>query len=70
MEEAERIAREEHGSIKLAVISGEIDSQCCSHLELMSILLGVGTRDYYRKLGYALDGPYMSKMLSSQNEEN
>ncbi len=34
MEEAERIARDEHGSVKLAVISG------------------VGTRDYYRKLGY------------------
>lgn len=45
MEEAERIAREEHGSVKLAVISG------------------VGTRNYYRKLGYELDGPYMSKML-------
>ncbi|RKP26959.1 elongator complex protein 3, partial [Syncephalis pseudoplumigaleata] len=34
MEEAERIAREEHGSVKLAIISG------------------VGTRHYYRKLGY------------------
>eukprot|EP00455_Lapot_gusevi_P021883 TRINITY_DN2284_c0_g1_i7.p1 TRINITY_DN2284_c0_g1~~TRINITY_DN2284_c0_g1_i7.p1 ORF type:complete len:456 (+),score=72.70 TRINITY_DN2284_c0_g1_i7:98-1465(+) len=45
MEEAERIAREEHGSTKIAVISG------------------VGTRHYYRKLGYELDGPYMSKML-------
>ncbi|KAJ3255788.1 Elongator subunit [Boothiomyces macroporosus] len=45
MEEAERIAREEHGSVKLAVISG------------------VGTRHYYRKLGYHLDGPYMSKNL-------
>ena len=45
MEEAERIAREEHGSVKLAVISG------------------VGTRDYYRRLGYELDGPYMSKAL-------
>jgi elongator complex protein 3 len=45
MEEAERIAREEHGSEKLLVISG------------------VGTRHYYRKLGYHLDGPYMSKML-------
>ncbi|KAF8710445.1 Elongator complex protein 3, partial [Rhizoctonia solani] len=45
MEEAERIARDEHGSIKLAVISG------------------VGTRDYYRRLGYELDGPYMSKSL-------
>ena len=45
MEEAERIAREEHGSTKLAVISG------------------VGTRNYYRKIGYELDGPYMSKLL-------
>ncbi len=34
MEEAERIAREEHGSKKISVISG------------------VGTRYYYRKLGY------------------
>ena len=45
MEEAEKIAREEHGARKLSVISG------------------VGTRNYYRKLGYELDGPYMSKML-------
>uniref|UniRef100_A0AAZ3P8A7 Elongator complex protein 3 n=1 Tax=Oncorhynchus tshawytscha TaxID=74940 RepID=A0AAZ3P8A7_ONCTS len=45
MEEAERIAREEHGSGKLAVISG------------------VGTRNYYRKLGYELEGPYMVKHL-------
>jgi len=46
MEEAERIAREEHGSEKLLVISG------------------VGTRHYYRKMGFELDGPYMSKMLT------
>ena len=45
MEEAERIAREEHFSDKISVISG------------------VGTRHYYRKLGYSLDGVYMSKML-------
>ncbi len=45
MEEAERIAREEHGSTKLAVIAG------------------VGTRNYYRKLGYSLEGPYMVKSL-------
>lgn len=45
MEEAERIAHNEHRSQKLAVISG------------------VGTRHYYRKLGYYLDGPYMSKLL-------
>ncbi|EFR00703.1 elongator complex protein 3 [Nannizzia gypsea CBS 118893] len=45
MEEAERIAREEHGSRKISVISG------------------VGVRSYYAKLGYHLDGVYMSKML-------
>ncbi|XP_064267597.1 elongator complex protein 3 [Passer domesticus] len=45
MEEAERIAREEHGARKIAVISG------------------VGTRDYYRKIGYELEGPYMVKWL-------
>jgi elongator complex protein 3 len=45
MEEAERIAREEHFSEKILVISG------------------VGTRHYYRKMGYELDGPYMSKSL-------
>jgi elongator complex protein 3 len=63
MEEAERIATEEHGSYKLSVISG------------------VGTRNYYRlifvraakriflfrKLGYELDGPYMSKLLTTPN---
>ncbi|XP_063633340.1 elongator complex protein 3 isoform X2 [Cydia splendana] len=45
MEEAERIAREEHGSDKMAVISG------------------VGTRNYYAKIGYKLEGPYMVKLL-------
>ena len=45
MREAERIARDEHRSKKLAVISG------------------VGTRHYYRKLGYELEGPYMVKTL-------
>ncbi|GAA5932942.1 Elongator subunit ELP3 [Sporobolomyces koalae] len=52
MEEAERIAREEHGSQKLAVISG------------------IGVRNYYARLGYELDGPYMSKMLNEQSEED
>ncbi|XP_033644886.1 elongator complex protein 3 [Asterias rubens] len=50
MEEAERVALEEHGASKIAVISG------------------VGTRNYYRKLGYELDGPYMSKMLVDKRE--
>lgn len=51
MEEAERIARDEHGSIKLAVISG------------------VGTRDYYRKLGYELEGPYMVKSIAREGSD-
>ena len=41
MEEAARIAREEHGSERIAVISG------------------IGTRGYYRRLGYELEGAYM-----------
>lgn len=45
MENAEKIAKNEHGSKKIAVISG------------------VGTRKYYRKLGYHLEGPYMVKSL-------
>ncbi|CAG2194149.1 elongator complex protein 3 [Mytilus edulis] len=45
MDEAERIAKEEHGSSKIVVISG------------------VGTRNYYRKIGYELEGPYMTKSL-------
>ncbi|GFF21986.1 elongator complex protein 3 [Aspergillus udagawae] len=51
MEEAERIAREEHGSRKISVISG------------------VGVRSYYARLGYTLDGPYMSKMLDPIEDE-
>lgn len=45
VEEAERIVREEHGSAKIAIISG------------------VGTRDYYRNLGYHLEGPYMVRFF-------
>ena len=45
MEEAEKIAKLEHGSDKVAVISG------------------VGTRHYYRKLGYELEGTFMVKYI-------
>jgi len=27
----------------------------------MAVIAGVGTRHYYRKLGYYLEGPYMVK---------
>ncbi|MDD4497825.1 MAG: tRNA uridine(34) 5-carboxymethylaminomethyl modification radical SAM/GNAT enzyme Elp3 [Methanosarcinaceae archaeon] len=29
----------------------------------LSIISGIGAREYYRKLGYSLEGPYMSKKL-------
>jgi len=29
----------------------------------LAVIAGVGTRHYYRKLGYELDGPYMSMAL-------
>ncbi len=29
----------------------------------LSIISGIGAREYYRKLGYDLDGVYMSKAL-------
>jgi len=48
METAARIARDEHGSDKLAVISG------------------IGTREYYRKLGYELEGAYMVMRLENK----
>jgi elongator complex protein 3 len=66
MEEAERIALEEHGSTKISVISGfeEIITKKTTFDNLKYFdFLGVGTRNYYRKLGYDLDGPYMSKTL-------
>ncbi|KAA8911089.1 hypothetical protein FN846DRAFT_936555 [Sphaerosporella brunnea] len=51
MEAAERIAKYEHGSKKISVISG------------------VGVRNYYAKLGYWLDGPYMSKWLTDDDDD-
>ena len=52
MKEAERIAKTEHGSQKMSVISG------------------VGVRSYYERLGYSLDGPYMSKVLSEDDDSD
>ena len=31
--------------------------------EKLAVISGVGTRGYYARLGYSLDGPYMSKQL-------
>ena len=32
------------------------------------VIAGVGTRHYYRKLGYELDGPYVSKWLAPRGQ--
>ena len=32
----------------------------------LTVISGVGTRDYYRKLGYESDGPYMSQILRQE----
>jgi elongator complex protein 3 len=45
LKEAERVAKDELGVSKIAVISA------------------VGTRQYYKRLGYRQDGPYVSKVL-------
>ncbi|KCV68173.1 elongator complex protein 3 [Fonticula alba] len=34
----------------------------------LAIIAGIGTRHYYRRLGYELDGPYMSKWLAPPAE--
>ena len=61
MEEAERIAREEHGGYRCS--DEDRTYLSLSGSNKMAVISGVGTRDYYRKLGYKLDGPYMSKSL-------
>lgn len=66
MEEAERISREEHGSSKIAVISGSLKEIKDGFYQIIFCYLnyaGVGTRNYYRKMGYKLEGPYMTKSL-------
>ena len=38
-------------------------SQALLSSESVFVTAGVGTRNYYRKIGYELDGPYMSKIF-------
>jgi elongator complex protein 3 len=51
MEEAERIARFEHQSRRMAVIAG------------------VGVRNYYRRFGFHLEGTFMVKDLSTNDDD-
>jgi elongator complex protein 3 len=50
-----------HGSRLLKVAEDIV--KCDFELDKISILSSVGTRAYYRKFNYHLDGPYMSKTL-------
>jgi len=34
------------------------------------VISGVGTRHYYRKLGYDLDGPHMNKLLIEEDDDD
>ena len=36
-----------------------------SKIKKISVISGVGVREYYRKLGYELEGSYMVKELAS-----
>ena len=38
-------------------------AQCEHRSQKIAVISGVGTRHYYRKLGYHLEGPYMVKLL-------
>ncbi|MFH1173928.1 MAG: tRNA uridine(34) 5-carboxymethylaminomethyl modification radical SAM/GNAT enzyme Elp3 [archaeon] len=40
---------------------------CRDGKEKMIIISGVGVRAYYRKLGYTLEGPYMTKFMSRED---
>lgn len=35
----------------------------------LAVISGVGTRHYYRKLGYELEGPYMVKHFTMLNKQ-
>jgi len=42
-------------------------SKTIFHWKMLTVIVlcaGVGTRNYYRKMGYELEGPYMTKLLN------
>jgi elongator complex protein 3 len=42
-----------------------------NHLNKMIIISGIGAREYYRRLGYENEGPYMvKKIMTNQSNEN
>lgn len=52
-----------YGAALMRVAEGIAAAEHRSHK--MAVISGVGTRHYYRKLGYELEGPYMVKPLKA-----
>ena len=44
-------------------------AQCEHRSKKIAVISGVGTRHYYRKLGYHLEGPYMVKAIGQNPGE-
>jgi len=59
MEKAEQIAAQEFGLPRMAVITSKFLSRKIPR----SGIAGVGVREYYRRLGYALEDTYMVKRI-------
>jgi elongator complex protein 3 len=50
-----------HGSRLLGIAENIVKNEF--GLDSISIISAVGTREYYRKFGYKMNGPYVSKDL-------
>ena len=48
---------------RLLMEEAERIAQCEHRSQKIAVISGVGTRHYYRKLGYHLEGPYMVKPI-------
>ncbi|ATU08362.1 tRNA uridine(34) 5-carboxymethylaminomethyl modification radical SAM/GNAT enzyme Elp3 [Methanohalophilus portucalensis] len=53
----------QHRGYGLRLISEAENMAKDAGFEKLSIISGIGVREYYRKLGYVLEGPYMTKYL-------
>lgn len=56
-------AAQHHGLGKELLLEAERITVTEFHIKKLAILSGVGVRDYYRSLGYHLEGNYMAKRL-------
>lgn len=60
----ERATSEQHRGIGALLINEATKIAVSEHKsKKLTVISGVGTREYYQKFGFELDGPYMSKWL-------